>query len=143
MSGIEVAGLVLGGFPLLISAAENYKKGFEPLVKWKRFRTEFIQFIDAVDIQKQLFNLTIECLLRSAGVEEDELQLFMEDASYEGWRRPILVQRLRLRLGPALDVFLSTANTMNGLMLELQALLLIKDGQVGLHCTCSPPWFLR
>lgn len=130
MSGIEVAGLVLAGFPLLISAAEHYRKGFEPLVKWKRFRADFIQFIDAVDIQKQLFNLTLECFLRSADVDENELQLFMEDPSYEGWGRPLLLERLSLRLGPSVDVFLSAINTMNGLMLELQSLLLIKDGEV-------------
>lgn len=33
MSGVEIAGFVLGGFPLLISAAEHYKEGFEPLVR--------------------------------------------------------------------------------------------------------------
>lgn len=33
MSGVEIVGFVLGGFPLLISAAEHYKEGFEPLVR--------------------------------------------------------------------------------------------------------------
>ncbi|KAH6693323.1 hypothetical protein BKA61DRAFT_279036 [Leptodontidium sp. MPI-SDFR-AT-0119] len=130
MSGIEIVGLVLGGFPLLISAAEHYREGFEPLAKWYKFRTQFIAFIDAVDIQKQLFNLTLECFLRSIDIEEDELQRFMEDPGYEGWHRPELFQRLKGRLGPSLGVFKSTIETMNGLMHDLEALLLIKDGQV-------------
>ncbi|MAD85560.1 MAG: hypothetical protein CL912_21580 [Deltaproteobacteria bacterium] len=130
MSGIEIAGLVLGGFPLLISTAEHYRKGFEPLAKWYKFRTQFIAFIDAVDIQKQLFNLTLECFLRSIGIEEDELEKFMDNGGYEGWQRPELFQRLRTRLGPSLQVFKSTIKTMNGLMHELETLLLIKDGQV-------------
>ena len=63
MSGVEIAGFVLGGFPLLISAAEHYREGFEPLVKWKRFRTDFIGFIDSVDIEKQLFDQMLERFL--------------------------------------------------------------------------------
>ncbi|PVH79284.1 hypothetical protein DL98DRAFT_420730 [Cadophora sp. DSE1049] len=50
MSGIEIASLVLGGFPLLISTAEYYREGFEPLAKWYKFRSQFIAFIDTVDI---------------------------------------------------------------------------------------------
>lgn len=130
MSGIEIAGLVLGGFPLLISTAEHYKKGFEPLEKWYKFRTQFISFIDAVDIQKQLFNLTLECFLRSIDIEEDELQRFMDDPGYEGWQRPELFQRLKGRLGPSLGGFISTINTMNDLMRDLEKLLLIQDGKV-------------
>jgi len=46
MSGVEIAGFVLAAFPLLISAGEHYREGFEPLVKWKKFRTDFISFIN-------------------------------------------------------------------------------------------------
>ncbi|KAK0102753.1 hypothetical protein ONS95_006351 [Cadophora gregata] len=130
MSGIEIAGLVLGSFPLLISAAEHYKKGFEPLEKWYKFRTQFITFIDAVDIQKQLFNLALECFLRSIDIEEDELERCMGDGGYEGWRRPELSERLATRLGPSLGVFKSTIQTMNGLVHDLEVILGIKNGQV-------------
>ena len=130
MSGIEVVGLVLGGLPLLISAAAHYQKGFEPLEKWYKFRTQFMSFVDAVDIQQQLFNLTLECFLRSIDIEEDELQRFMEDSSYEGWQRADLRSRISSRLGPSLGVFMSTINTMNSVVLELEELLLIKDGEV-------------
>ena len=54
----------------------------------------------------------------------------MDNGGYEGWQRPELFQRLRTRLGPSLQVFKSTIKTMNGLMHELETLLLIKDGQV-------------
>lgn len=128
MSGIEVAGLVLGGFPLLISAAEHYKEGFEPLLKWKRFRTEFISFIDAIDIEKQLFVNTIERFLIEADVPQDELKAFMTIPDYKGWEKNIQV--FRSRLGPAYSAYISTINAMRGLMEELQGLLLLKDGSV-------------
>ncbi|TAQ86665.1 hypothetical protein B7494_g5026 [Chlorociboria aeruginascens] len=106
----EVAGLVLGAFPLLISAAESYKKGFEPLLKWKRFRTEFIGFIDAVDIQKQLFDQMMERFLISADVPQDQIKSFMTVKNYEGWRRPDLINKLKSRLGPSYPAFFDWAD---------------------------------
>src|SRR5438067_1420163 len=99
MSGIEIAGLVLGGFPLLVSAAEHYKEGWEPLVKWKRFRTEFLHFIDAIDIEKHLFDQMLERFLISADIAQAELQLFLTDPNYEGWQRKELAAALEMRLG--------------------------------------------
>jgi hypothetical protein len=129
MSGIEVVGLILGGLPLLISAGEHYRDGFEPLKKWKRFRKDFIAFIDSVDIERQLFFQMLQRLLVSAGISNTELNLFM-DPNYEGWRRQEVVDSLERKLGDSLLVYLSTIKTMNGLMLELQSILSLKNGKV-------------
>ncbi|CZR68674.1 uncharacterized protein PAC_18573 [Phialocephala subalpina] len=130
MSGVEIAGFVLGGFPLLISAAEHYREGFEPLLKWKRFRTEFICFIDAVDIEKQLYDQMLERFLLSANVPHEELQLFMTKRDYEGWHRADLVDVLQRHLGTSYPVYMSTINTMTKLMAELQDVLSLKNGEV-------------
>jgi hypothetical protein len=130
MSGVEIAGFVLGGFPLLISAAEHYREGFEPLVKWKRFWTEFIGFVDAVDIEKQLFDQMLERFLISTDVPHEEIQLFMTDRAYTGWQREDLVRTLRARLGGSYDVYMSTIKTMDELMHELHELLSLKNGEV-------------
>jgi hypothetical protein len=131
MSGVEIAGFVLAGFPLLISAGEHYREGFEPLVKWKRFRTDFIGFIDAVDIEKQLFDQLLERFLISVDVPYEEVQLFMTNRDYEGWHREDLVVALQARLGPSYDVYMSTIKTMDSLMHELEELLSLKNGEVG------------
>lgn len=130
MSGIEVVGLVLGSIPLLISAAEHYKKGFEPLKKWCKFRTEFITFIDAFDIQQLFFRTTLESFLMSIDIEEAEIYRLTRDPNYEGWQRPDLRSRISSKLGLSLEVFLSTIKTMNGLVLKLEDLLFIKNGEV-------------
>ncbi|KAM3076486.1 hypothetical protein ACMFMG_007298 [Clarireedia jacksonii] len=129
MSGIEVAGLVLGGFPLLVSAAEHYKEGWEPLVKWKRFRTEFLHFIDAIDIEKHLFDQMLERFLISADITQAELQLFLTNPNYDGWQREDLAATLKTRLGHSYGAFMSSIRTMNELMAELQSLLSLKDGK--------------
>ncbi|KAG9233738.1 hypothetical protein BJ875DRAFT_543514 [Amylocarpus encephaloides] len=112
MSGIEVAGLVLGSFPLL-----------------KRFRTDFLGFIDAVDIEKQLFDQTIERFLISADVPHEELGLFMNDPDYTGWHDNALVVFLQTRLGPSYPVYMSTIRAMNDTMKDLETVLSLTNGQ--------------
>jgi hypothetical protein len=129
MSGIEIVGLILGSLPLLISVGEHYREGFEPLKKWKRFRKDFIGFIDRLDIERQLYQQMLRRLLLSAGVPLYQLQFFM-DETYVGWHDQILLENLREELGPILPAFLSTVGTMNGLLMELESVLSLKNGKV-------------
>jgi len=75
----------------LISTAEHYEQVFEPLKRWYKFRTEFIKFIDGVDIQKQLFDQNLECLLRFIDTEEDELQRLTQKPEVCGVATPRLM----------------------------------------------------
>ncbi|KAF8851604.1 hypothetical protein BDZ45DRAFT_141974 [Acephala macrosclerotiorum] len=128
MSGVEIAGFVLAAFPVLISAGEHDREGFEPLVKWKKFRTEFISFINRVDIEKQLFDDMLAAFLISADVPEEEIQKFLTMQNYEGWQRQDLVRTLEKRLGSSYKVYMSEIKTMNKLMEELAEILSLKNG---------------
>lgn len=130
MSGIEVVGLVLGAFPLLISAAEHYKKGFEPLVKWKRFRSEFLKFLNSIAIEKHFYDMMLEHLLISADVQQEDMRLFTTDPHYDGWQRNDTIDKLKIRLGPSFNAFMSTIQDMDELMLDLKSALSLKNGQV-------------
>ena len=130
MSGVEVVGFLLGAFPLIISAAEDYKRGFAPLKKWKRFRAEFTNFIDAVHIEKLRFDMMLERFLISCDIPQEELQLFMTQPDYKGWQREDIVLALKTRLGQSFEVYMSTLKTMNSLMDDLHTLLSLKDGSV-------------
>ena len=44
MSGIELAGIVLAVFPLVVSAVDGCERGFGVLADWKQFRREFMEF---------------------------------------------------------------------------------------------------
>lgn len=109
MSGVEVIGLVLGGLPLIISAAEHYKKGFEPLARWKRFKFVFREFINSVDIQRQMFQLVMKKLLIRVQLEPEEKQRLLTIPDYEGWHRSDVVEALRLRLGDSYDACMGTS----------------------------------
>ncbi|KAL8801036.1 MAG: hypothetical protein Q9182_004728 [Xanthomendoza sp. 2 TL-2023] len=72
MSGIEVAGLVLGAIPVLIWALENYKTTREI---WRRSRSKALlvdRLINALQEQRLLIQLDVQLLLKAASYEDHE-----------------------------------------------------------------------
>jgi hypothetical protein len=132
MSVFDIAGSVLASFPLLISQAEQYREGFKPLRRWNRFRTQFISFIDVVDLERIRFEQMLESFLISIDVADDELRLFMTVPRYEGWSQKAFIQSLQSRLGTSYTIYLRTMRTMDNLMGEMRALLSLEgeDGAV-------------
>ncbi|KAF7927495.1 uncharacterized protein EAE98_005877 [Botrytis deweyae] len=130
MSGFEIAGIVLGGFPILIIAVEFFDETFKRVTTWRQFRTDFLQFIDAINFEKQFFNELLRRFLLSVDVPRDEVHLFLEDRSYEGWHREELIAIFHLRLGKSYKGFKSLIKTVDSLMIEVNNLLAFKDGRI-------------
>lgn len=74
MSGAEVAGLVLGALPLLISALEHYKSGVGSVAAMLKWRGLLDTLIFRLKTQRTLFYLNVMILLRAAGFDDMELQ---------------------------------------------------------------------
>ncbi|KAL7791549.1 hypothetical protein V8C37DRAFT_416722 [Trichoderma ceciliae] len=70
MSGVEVAGLVLGIIPLAISGLEHYKAGRGVVATFMKFHGQLDVLIYRLKLQRTFFYLNILDLLRSAGVKE-------------------------------------------------------------------------
>jgi hypothetical protein len=127
MSVFDIASSVLASFPLFISQAEQYREGFKPLRRWNRFRTQFIRFIDAVDLERIRFEQMLESFLISVDVADDELRLFMTVPGDEGWSQKAFIHLLQSRLGTSYSIYLRTMKTMDHLMGEMKTLLSLED----------------
>ncbi|KAH7253214.1 hypothetical protein B0J15DRAFT_536219 [Fusarium solani] len=126
MSGIEVAGLVLGGFPILLNCLDYYRKGFEPLEEWFSFRTHFIAFVDNIRHQMMRYN---------------DLAKLVGDPTDSRWNDHSLDSLLEQRLSSELDRFLRIVHRMHEVMLDLNKLLQIEDGQVSwVGSSQHKPW---
>ncbi|KAI1773628.1 hypothetical protein F4818DRAFT_452687 [Hypoxylon cercidicola] len=81
MSGFEVAGVVLGAIPLIISALEHYKAGKGVAASFVKWRGQLDTLIFRLKLQRTFFYLQILELLRSAGVEHvvDRLDVTEEE----------------------------------------------------------------
>ncbi|KAJ4205896.1 hypothetical protein NW759_014373 [Fusarium solani] len=79
MSGFEIAGIVLGGFPILYEAAKTAKSRYKDLKWWWRFETEFEDFISVVDREFISFSLNQEILLSPLDILNSERDILQND----------------------------------------------------------------
>lgn len=140
MSGIEIVGLVLGAFPIILNGLESYRKGFETLEEWWQFRTHFIAFIDDVRHQMMKYNENMIRLLDPIIVcaDNDKLAnlLMIPNENHPTFN---LEKVLEGRLASELDRFLRIVHRMHELVLALNKLLQIEDGKASFGSHCKPP----
>jgi len=70
MSGFEVAGVILGAIPLLISTLEHYRSGKGAASSFIKFHGHLDTLIFRLKLQRTFFYLDILELLRVANVGE-------------------------------------------------------------------------
>ena len=119
MSGVEAAGFVLAVLPLLISALEDYRKGFEPLEDWWRFRTVYKECHQNISIQKLFFEENLEQLLTPLVEGEDQLAALLEKPGGDGWKDPDLEEMLKKKLPKSYDLYLGVIEEMNDVVEKL------------------------
>lgn len=74
MSGIDVAGLVLGALPIVISALENYKAGQGVVASLMKWRGLLDTLIHRLQNARCVISLKLETLLMAAGIDGQALQ---------------------------------------------------------------------
>jgi hypothetical protein len=130
MSGVEIIGLILGGLPLVISAAEDYRRGFEPFLKWRRYKREFRSFINSVSVEKQIFSALLRRLVEYSDIPLDDRELLLTGTDPEAWHSENIVKALKVRLGDSYVSCMYILKTMEEDLLELQKMMSLKDGSV-------------
>lgn len=73
MSGIEVAGLILGALPVVVWGLKQYKTTHDI---WRRSRSKALmvdRLIEALEEQKVLIEIDLKLLLKAADIEDEEV----------------------------------------------------------------------
>jgi hypothetical protein len=70
MSGFEIAGVILGAMPAIISALHGYQKLHKKRRVFKRKSLYIDRMIRALDWQRQLIHNDVKIVLQNAGVDE-------------------------------------------------------------------------
>lgn len=120
MSGIEIAGLVLGAFPILLHALDRYREGAEVLTDWWRIQRSYKKCKQDLDYHRILFEGNIERFLLPLVVDEDELRGLMADPAGEEWEDKDMEMRLKERLPKSYNVLLNIMSGINELMEALK-----------------------
>ena|SRR5579862_9210183 len=133
LTGLELSGIVLAVFPILISGLEHYEEGFRSIKEWIRFRAEYASFINALSRQKIFFRQSLEDLLTTVVESEFEMARMLDDPKDEGWEDPELESKLKARLSGKheYECYMDTVSSIRDVLQELGRQLRIKAGQVG------------
>lgn len=98
MSGIDAAGLLLGIFPLLLTAAEKYERGYEILTDWIQFRREFANFYSQLQCQRILLRQLTETTLSSVTELGVDVQTMLDNPDCEQWKDVVITEKLKQKL---------------------------------------------
>ncbi|KAF3050884.1 hypothetical protein E8E11_010750 [Didymella keratinophila] len=107
MSGVEVAGLVLGALPLLLVGLQFYAEGIAVTKRYWKYREEVNSLLDDLEAENAVYQNSIEMLLLGV-VDAVDVTEFLANPGDELWKAASFQRRLKKRLGTSYDPYLST-----------------------------------
>ncbi|KAH7183267.1 uncharacterized protein B0J16DRAFT_345606 [Fusarium flagelliforme] len=107
MSGFEVAGVVLGGIPLVISTLEHYKNGISVIQRYRRYERELQRLIRNLETEKVKLQNVCEKLLDGI-VPPSRIDDMVENPGGDLWVQEEIQKAIRIRLWKSWNVFETT-----------------------------------
>jgi hypothetical protein len=139
MSGLEIAGVVLGSLPLVISALEHYAEGIHTAKRYWRYKTELRSLILQIDTERGIFINTLEQLLGGlVGIEH--MTDFLANPGGKVWQN-VDVQ-LKSRLRSAYEVYFGNVSGMARALKRIREKLAL-DPDTGKVRFEAPPTLLQ
>ncbi|KAI8635552.1 hypothetical protein F5Y19DRAFT_408285 [Xylariaceae sp. FL1651] len=130
MSGIEVAGLVLGAFPVAIWALEQYRDVARRMGFWYEIRSEYQRSNNELKFHRLSFERNLEQLLFPIVSDESQLQDLIAEPGGPGWHNPAIQQALEKRLQKSYQLYLEILDEMRQAMQELNKELSVDNTQL-------------
>ena len=119
MSGIEIAGLVLGAFPLFISALEHYRETAEVFEDWWQIKKEYKKCKNEIKVQELAFENNLERFLLPLIVEDEEIETLIAEPGGSRWQDSAMEEKLKTRLPKSYEIFLDTIHDIQETMDKL------------------------
>lgn len=119
MSGFEVAGIVLGAFPIAITAVEEFRDVAKRLKLFYAVRTEYKRCRDQLAYNQILFKTNLRRLLLPLVVDDDKIEELLADPSGLGWKEKPLDDLLKKRLKGTYGTYFEFVKEMGTIMDEL------------------------
>ncbi|OBR08868.1 hypothetical protein CH63R_07633 [Colletotrichum higginsianum IMI 349063] len=124
MSGFEIAGVVLGAFPILCGTAKNLGTMFKKTKWWWQFETSFENFVSTIATQEIAYIQVLERLLGPLDVTEAEYDSLLRDPKSNLWHESHIQEELRQCLPHSKYTwFMWNLSDLNTAIEELQKLL--------------------
>lgn len=128
MSGIEVAGLVLGALPLIITALDVYKGTISTVSKWRCYAREVDSLIRFLKLEDARLQSICEKLLNGI-VSGIDIKAMIEDPGGPPWKDNDLHRKLEPRLWKSGEDIMGTIEDIKMSVDEIKDKLKLVDGK--------------
>lgn len=107
MSGLEVAGAVLGAFPMALIAFEKYREATRRFGRFDNIRLEYKKYRDTLKFHHVTFTNHLRQVLLPLPLGDDMIEELLSAPGGDGWNEPTTANHLQKRLlgsyGPYLE----------------------------------------
>lgn len=145
MSGIEIAGLALGAFPLILEVLKGLISGVDGYCHFRNIRHQLSLWIHRVEAQSVRFKRNFELLLLRSNIEEygPRLAALIDnpDLKDDLWQKSENDWLLKCYLEGSYDVYVEGVNKLRVSLATVQKKLRIQD-RVSIDKVCPQNKFL-
>lgn len=127
MSGIEVAGLVLAAFPLVIAGPKSYSEGVENIKSWRRYRRQLSNYQEQLETQQTCFLNTITHVLDGIVATDLEMNALIEDPGGSAWKIKKYDLKLQIRLDHTYAAYFKSVTQLKHVLHVMKEKLGIED----------------
>lgn len=107
MSGLEVAGLVLGAFPIALEVLDRYKEVARRMGFWYRIAAEQKRCDSKLQFQRLLYiNNLRRLVLPMAMLDDASVEDLLSNPGGEAWEKAETTSMLKQRLGTSYELYL-------------------------------------
>lgn len=120
MSGIEVAGVLLGAFPLLISGLEHWRDVAKIRGFWRHIRKEHTACTREIEFHAIVYKRNLKALLLPIVEEQSQLDGLLSDPGGPSWHSKPLQKRFAGRLLDSCDLYMRIVSEMDEIAKDLR-----------------------
>lgn len=120
MSGLEVAGLVLGAIPIALEVLDRYKEVSRQLGFWRKISEKHKDCDATLKFHRLVYIENLRRLLLPMVLDDAQIDELISDPEAEAWRDAETAELLRKRLGDSYEIYIhcirgfkATADAMN------------------------------
>lgn len=143
MSGIEVAGLVFGAFPLIISAMEHGRSFVKVSQLHHRMRKEYYNCRSDVQFYQIWYQRNLQSLLHSIVCEQNEVDKLLADPVADAWKDDGLQTLLEESLRDSYSIYMNIMQRMNETMEKLKKKLCVDEKNLQSQLAVTQPGIQR
>lgn len=119
MSGFEIAGVVLGAFPVAIKALEKYREIGKLWGFWWEIRAQYTKCFNEVKYHRLSFSRNLKQLLLPMAADKTQIQRLLADPGGDEWREQGIAQQLEDRLQESYELYFELIQQLQRTMEEL------------------------